>query len=238
MNKIFLISTLFFLFSCKKEEQKPPISTETKKEIAGKDSVKTETVKSKNVWIKEGEISSNQKSELQDAALRDVIIKVIKAYQNKDEKTLNSFIHKDFGLAILYARGAFDNIAITKQFSFSKPIPEYLPYETSFETNYKITNAELPIFSCDTETWDKSSGIYINTNERENSLSEIAKRENKITEEIIWTEKEIKKLEKIENVSHQVILISKENVVFIFYLGFIEKNWYLTAIDRFEVCSA
>ena len=48
----------------------------------------------------------------------------------------------------------------------------------------------------------------------------------------------IKKLEEIENKSHKIIVIGKEEGVFIFYLMFHKNKWYLVAIDRFEVCDA
>lgn len=47
-------------------------------------------------------ISNNSWAQKHDNSLEKTIFKVLKAYQSKDEKTLNTLIQKDFGIAILY----------------------------------------------------------------------------------------------------------------------------------------
>ncbi|MCL2131667.1 MAG: hypothetical protein FWH36_04325 [Lentimicrobiaceae bacterium] len=169
-----------------------------------------------------------------DSSLENAIIKTIKAYQNQDEKTLNKLIHKEFGIAFLYRRGAYDNIFVSDKISFDNPIPEYLPYDTYFETDYTIHFEELPVFSCDDWKWSKSSGIYCDTMNIDKTLSTVAKSEN---EYLVgdWTDIEIGKFEIIESKSRKIIVVPHG---FIFYLTFIDNKWYLTIIDRFEVCSA
>lgn len=182
-------------------------------------------------------IASKTDAGVDEMTLDKTIIKVIKAYQEKDEQTLNGLIYEDFGLAILFARGAFNNVSITEEISFTAPIPEYLPYATSFETDYQITENLLPEFSCGTEKWNQPPGIYIDTKIKDKSLSETAKMENEILGDGHWSEQAIKRFEEIEDISHKVISIGKNNETFIFYVGHIDGIWYLTAIDRFEVCS-
>jgi len=170
-------------------------------------------------------------------SLEDMIIKTIKAYFNKDEKTLNSFIHKDFGISFLYSRGAADNVSTADKISFDDPVPEYLPYDISFEPNYTLHFEKLPCFSCNNEKWNKPSGIYCDTVNTDKTLSRVAKFEK---EDLLadWTDRDIKKFEEIENKSHKIIVLGKEFGEFIFYLMLIEGKWYLAAIDRFEACSA
>ena len=187
--------------------------------------------------IVDHKIDSKTGADFDETELNKTIFKVIKAYQKKDEQTLNGLIYKDFGLAILFARGAFNNVSITEKISFAAPVPEYLPYANSFETDYEITENLLPEFSCGTEKWNQPSGIYFDTKIRDKSLSETAKMENEILGDGHWSEQEIKRFEEIEKISHQVISIGKNNETFIFYVGLIDGIWYLTAIDRFEVCS-
>jgi hypothetical protein len=166
-------------------------------------------------------------------SLEDAIIKTIKAYQNQDEVTLNKLIHKDFGISFLYRRGALDNVSVSDSISFDNPVPEYLPYDIYFETDYKIHFEKLPVFCCDNWKWSKSSGIYCDTLNTDKTLSTVAKREKKY--EAVWSDSEIEKFEEIENKSHKVIVAPHG---FIFYLAFIDNKWYLTIIDRFEACSA
>ena len=92
-------------------------------------------------------------------ALEDMIVKTIKAYLNEDEETLNSFIHKDFGIAFLYRRGAFDSLSVAAKISFDAPVPEYMPYDTYFESADTVYFEELPVYSCDNDKWNKSPGI-------------------------------------------------------------------------------
>jgi len=167
-------------------------------------------------------------------SLEDMIIKTIKAYQNQDETTLNNLISKDFGIAFLYRRGAQDNLSISDKISFDKPVPEYLPYDIDFETDYKIRFEKLPDFSCDNEEWSKSHGIYCDTINIDKKLSTTAKNENEwlISD---WSADKIKKFEEIEKKSHKIIVTKGD---FVFYLTFWQNKWYLTVIDRFEACSA
>jgi len=179
-----------------------------------------------------------QKSE---KSLENMIIKTTKAYFNKDEQTLNSFIHKDFGIALLYRRGAVDNVSMSEKISFDNPIPEYLPYDIYFEPDYTIRFEGLPVFDCDDFKWNKPSGIYCDTVNIDKTLSRVAKFEK---EHLLadWTDNDIKKFEEIESKSHKVIAIGKIDGEsageFIFYLMSIKDKWYLAAIDRFEACSA
>ncbi|MDY3537905.1 hypothetical protein PG275_07820 [Riemerella anatipestifer] len=134
--------------------------------------------------------------------------------------------------------GAQDNIANVKKISLAKPVPNYLPFDPNIITDYKITQEKLPIFSCETESWNKPAGIYMDLNQKESLFSEIAKFENANFDENPWSDSEVKKLEIIERNSHKVIVIGQNQKEFIFYTGYFNNIWYLTAIDRFEVCSA
>ena len=167
--------------------------------------------------------------------LEEVIIETIKAYQNQDETALNKLVMKDFGIAFLYRRGAIDNLSIADKISFDEPVPEYLPYDVYFETDYKIRFETLPVFSCETEEWDKPHGIYCDTTNIDRKLSITAKNEKEWLN-ADWSADEIRKFEEIEKKSHQIIVNGKSD--FIFYLTFWQGKWYLTIIDRFEACSA
>lgn len=170
--------------------------------------------------------------------INPTITTIIKAYQNKDESTINSFILEDFGIAILYSRGAFTTISIKQKLSFKEPTPSYYPYKNEMETSNTINTDSLPVFSCETESWNKPPGIYVDSNYREKFLSTIANFENEYIEENTWSEKEIKELEAIENNSKKVIVIGNKQETFIFYLAIFNNQYYLVGIDRTEFCSA
>jgi hypothetical protein len=178
------------------------------------------------------EIAVNQNS------LEDVIIKTIRAYQTQNEKTLNKLILKNFGIAFVYRRGIMDEFSISNEISFDEPVPEYLPFDYNIIiTDYKIHFGKLPVFSCDTEKWNKPDGIYCDTKNTDKTLSNIAKFRNENFESN-YSDREIKNFEEIEKKCYKVIVIGKEGNEFIFSLTFLENKWYLTIIDRFEACSA
>ena len=181
---------------------------------------------------------SQQEMEVNQNSLEDVIIKTIKAYQTQNEKTLNKLILKNFGIAFVYRRGVMDEFDISDKISFDEPVPEYLPFDYNIIiTDYKIHFGKLPFFSCDTEKWNKPSGIYCDTINTDKALSIIAKFRNEYFESN-YSEREMKKFEKIEKKCYRVIVIGKEGNEFIFSITFLENKWYLTIIDRFEACSA
>ena len=172
-------------------------------------------------------------------SLEEIIVKVVKAYQNKEEGILNDLIAKDFGIALLHRLGMFDIISIYDGIAFDDPALEYvLPYlGIDLEIDYKINFEELPAFSCDEEgrvTWDKPPGIYCDTANIDRTRSTFAK---KLDEAGIadWPAEEIKKLEEIEDKSHKVIVLGEG--VFVFYVTLLEGKWHLTAIAKFEDCS-
>jgi hypothetical protein len=169
--------------------------------------------------------------------LTETIIKTIKAYQNQDEETLNSLIHKDFGLAIIHRPGAIDDIDFTDKISFSNPIPDYYPYETGIKTDYNIKFEALPDFSCDTEKWDKPAGIYCGAINTSKQLSAVAKSRNEFAESN-FSAVEIQKFEEIEKTSHKIIVLGEDGTYFKFYLTLKNNKWYLTVIDRTDYCSA
>ncbi len=172
-----------------------------------------------------------------DKSLERAILKTIKAYQNKDEVTLNGLIRTDFGLAFLYRRGVCDNLSVVDNISFGDPVPEYLPFDCDIAVGARIHFEALPLFSCDNERWNKPSGIYCDTTRTDTTLSTVAKNENEYLD-AGWSADQIRRFEEIEGKSHKVIVIGRKQDVFIFYLTFIDNAWRLTVIDRFEVCSA
>lgn len=232
MRKVIIILSVFALIEggCRQAAEK-----QLEIQICQNKKPETTETLSEDIYM-----SSVVQAQEMSNSLEDIIIKTIKAYQNKDEETLNNFILKDFGIAFLYKRGAHDNVSISNKMSFVNPVPEYLHYNIYFKTNYKINFEELPVFSCENEEWNKAHGIYCDTINIDKTLSTIVKNENEyLGLGAIWSEKEIYKFEEIEKKSHKIIVVGKEKTgEFIFYLTFIKNKWYLTIIDRFEACSA
>jgi len=171
--------------------------------------------------------------------LEEMIIKTVKAYQNKDEKILNELIIRDFGIAYIYRPGIYDFFTKSKKISFSETLPDHwvLGEIAIAESDYKVHFEALPYSECDGEMWNKPHGIYCDTRTTYGTLSYLAKRDN----EFGFQERsaaEIKKLKEIEKRSHRVTVIDKGGGYFTFHVTFWQDKWYLIIIDRNEQCSA
>lgn len=173
-----------------------------------------------------------------NSELDKAIKKTITALNNQDFNTLNLMVLKDFGVAILFRRGTFDNLAIIEKLDKNEPIPEYLPnnYFGKVKVNQKVKYESLPQFDCDTEKFTKKEGIYCDLASKYNDISRIALSENEFLE-VGWKSEHIKQMKEIEANSRKIVAYGDEGT-HVFYLTWYKNKWYLTLLDRFEVCSA
>lgn len=171
------------------------------------------------------------------AAVGKIILDIIKAYNQQDEHRLNQYINREYPVSFIFRRGATDNLDFSDSIRFKYPIPEYLPYSPVLPNEFTIQFGALPIFSCDTNEWDKESGIFCDLLAVDSSRSRTAKNEKKY-ELRDWSPQVITTLEELEKISAKVIVIDSFGAAFIFFLSKIQHAWHLTGIDRFEVCDA
>lgn len=176
-------------------------------------------------------------------SLENAIIEVVKAWQNKDEETLNKLISNEFGVTYLYRMGVGGKIGHSERISFKNPVPDYLPYDFNLILNdYKIIHKASPIFNCDTQKWNKPTGIYCDNILTKNRPSEISKEINQFFDGN-YSKKEIEYFENLEKKSRRIVIISDDENTYpnslVFYLTLDNDDWYLTAIDRItDDCSA
>ena len=178
-------------------------------------------------------VQAQEKQELEAA-----IFKTITALNNKDEKALNAMILDDFGIAILFRVGVVDNLLIEKKISMENPIPRYLPYIYfgKIDLNQKVKHETLPFFDCNEGKFDKAGGIYCDVATNYNSISNVALGENEYLFKG-WTEEQINEMKAIEKISWKIVAMGDKGTQ-IFFLTYYQNTWYLTMLDRFEVCSA
>ena len=178
------------------------------------------------------------KSSKDDNQFEHTVYRVLDLYNAKNQKSLNLFVNQDLKIYFLFKRGAHDNLSIQDSIEFNHPIPEYLPYEKlSFQKSLPINYNIIPQYSCDNESWNIKKGIYVSDFGGDKKRSEVAKEE-KLLELNDWSSKDINQLDQIEQQSKKVVVINEKGAELIFYLTLHQGNWFLTGIDRFEVCSA
>ena len=190
------------------------------------------------IFLISGLLFSFQSKEIMNdsSELEITIIQVVKAFKEKDEKTLNNLILKEKGLIVLFRRGVFDEYSKTDKIDFNNPVPEYLPY-SDFSTDYKLTFDSLPVIDCNTMKWSKN-GLFCDTTTIDNLLSTTARNLKKYREDNI-PELEIKAFEKLEKSSRRIVLSDNDGGELIFYLTLINDKWKLTILDRVSSdCSA
>ena len=186
--------------------------------------------------------SMQQGAAVTQNSMENMIIKTIKAYQNKDVITLNQYILQDFGVILLYQPTFYYRIHILDRIS-NRIRFSYLDYDF-FEKrinidDYKISYGKLPEFDCGDEKWNKPSGIYCDTINTYRELSDavIADIEMEVGDN--WSAKFITKFKEIERESFKIIVIGKQQWDYlIFYVAFIENKWHITIIENADFCSA
>jgi len=176
--------------------------------------------------------------------VEDLIITIIKGFQNRDEAALNQLLHNDFGVVFYTMPGAMYNVFFTDKISFIDPPPGYTRMPTDVITaDYKIRYEQLPEFDCE-NGWSKPAGIYCYSSE----ATETRRIANLMTEylEISWEAHETKIIEELETKTHYTItVISAEpsermdmGISLEFTITLIDGKWYLTIVDIRGYCGA
>lgn len=194
------------------------------------------TVKILLVILTIGILFSFQTKENDSKNLKENIYIIIKAFKEKDAEKINDMIHPDLKLFVLFRRGTMDEFYKTDKIDFKNPVPEYLPY-FDFNADYNLKYNTLPVYNCDDEKWDKT-GLYCDTVKTDHLLSKTAYELKKWRGDNI-EQTTINRFKDIENKSHRIVMIDKNEGELIFYLTLIDKKWFLTILDRVSSdCSA
>jgi len=160
---------------------------------------------------------------------------VIKAFEQKDEKSLNELVSTKHGVIVLFRTGVFNEYKHIDNVEFKNHVPKTFPYP-AITIDKKIVYEDLPRFNCGTMEWSKH-GIYCDTIKKDTLLSGtplnlIKYRGDKISES------QVNKFKELEKISRRVILATPKDD-FIFHLALIDNKWYLIVIDRITTdCSA
>lgn len=158
----------------------------------------------------------------------------IQAYNTQNNQAVNELIHPEVGITVIHRPGAIDRFNKLDKFDFEDPVPSYYPYVTA-EHAYTITYGAIPIFSCETESWNKQ-GLFVDDTEQPNRLMTIAEHEDKYEDIKVDAERR-NHIEKAEKDSHRVVLTTDTPLVF--YVKEIDGKWYVTVLDRaYGDCSA
>lgn len=160
--------------------------------------------------------------------LSESIQQIVRAYQEKDSESLNSYVHPDIGIKTVFRRGVYEVIDQQTTFDFNNPVPEVNPYPQLKEA-FDLEFAKLPVYSCDTG-WSKV-GLYCDTTFRDSILSYSAKLVVEGRGDHI-PEQKIEAYKQLEAISWKIIWAESSGGEFIFYLSLIQGKWYISIVDR------
>jgi len=173
--------------------------------------------------------ASCQKTVSGNEKLEKSILKVIKAFNDKDASSLHKMIHKDYGLTVVFRSGVFDEFKTIDKIDFSNPVPSSWPYPEVTSPS-GLTYEATPVYDCGSETWDKK-GLFCDTSSPDGLLLRTVHILKKYAE--IDTDPAIvEKFKALESISRRVVLIDKDGKSLIFSLSLIKGKWYITALDR------
>lgn len=157
----------------------------------------------------------------------DMVTAFIKAYNERDNEKINSYIHPEAGIIFIHRPGAMDWFEKVSKIDFDSPVPSYYPY-ASAENDYEIKYEVAPKYDCGSEKWNKM-GLFIDLTTATNLLKPIANNLNEF-EDVQLDPNYLKQIETAEKDSYRVVLTTPTPLIF--HVKQFGNNWYVTILDR------
>jgi Cu/Ag efflux pump CusA len=179
-----------------------------------------------------------------NADFEKTVKKIITAFKTNDNQTLNSYVHTNTGVYLLYRTGVYDNYKKMDRIVLG----DTAEYPRFHAVNHlpaisTINTSKLPVYDCDNGKWS-SYGTF-STTKIYHDLSNVCRSLNKYLYEGMdekIPEKEIKQYIGLEYNSRKIICCKKVKEMdaeIIFHLIYINGKWYLWLVDDITTdCSA
>jgi len=234
MRNLILITSFFIIFSCSQnsvnKENTNTIDTTTTNVKTPEtiiDTTQISTAKTSNT--KDSNLVSTQNGERIASSNNGFISfyqKMIVAINNKDVKSFNQLFDADFGLYIIYSKGAMPKISKIYHIEDFKELSSSfmnMKFDKIKETPQK---ENLPRVVCDKEIYDKKGCFYQETNPLEKSQ--------------IWNYANLndKEIQPIQILSDKIKITVINTFNYTFYFTFSENQWHLAFIDLRQPCNA
>lgn len=184
--------------------------------------------------LKKPQIKNIEKS---TDTLEKTVATLIRAFAKRDSATVNSFIHKDKKLIVLYKIGLPGTYSFIDKVDFDNPAPVFWIFP-NYTANYMLRCEDAPAYDCFQEGWTKPAGLYCAPN-KDRLLTDVLRFLIKY-EEIEISKEELQSYADLEMNSYKVVLAGgEEENSLVFYLNLIDGKWYMTIFDGLSMdCSA
>jgi hypothetical protein len=160
-----------------------------------------------------------------------VLQQVITAFSKQDSIALSKHINKGIGVYLLNKIGVFETYDNCKKVTFSDNRYPWVVFTLSKNIQLPpLTYAKLPVWSCEKDEWSKK-GLFVDTLSIDHFVSKICKERNKNVPDSI-SAKTISFFYDLENKSRRIVLFDSNNLELVFYLSYLDGNWYLTVVDN------
>jgi hypothetical protein len=168
----------------------------------------------------------------------ETVKEVIDAFSKQDSVAVTKFIDDKIGVYHLYSGNTYLNYEHLNAVSFTPPGRLVRQLNDCSNIHYSILQYKaLPEWICNTEVWNKQ-GLFVDTTKVDHMLSEGCKFKNKY-EPRSYLQKTIDFYWHLESISRRIVLQDEQKKEIVFYLSYINKEWYLTMIDNAtSICSA
>lgn len=210
-NKFFL----FLLISCCLGAS----CTNTKKQE------NSESIQDSNVFVDQSNPSANLNDDRRFVS--DIVTAFIKAYNERDNEKINSYIHPEAGIMFIHRPGAMDWFEKVSKIDFERPVPSYYPYANADHT-YQIEYEVAPKYDCASEKWNKM-GLFVDLTTATNLLNPIAANLNEFDDVQLDTDYR-KQIQLAEKDSYRVVLTTPTPLIF--HVKQFGDRWYVTILDR------
>ena len=159
------------------------------------------------------------------------LIKIIRAFANHDQKTLNTYIDPNVGIYLIPGPGTLLHFERLDSIDFTNPYIQYHKFVTEQSASEKISYETLPTFDCENFTWNKY-GLFV-AKEYGSILTFIIQNPQNAVEGKVYSEAEIKTINNIDKITRSIILAEKDTDVH-FGLAKLNGRYIITFLDLHE----
>lgn len=209
LSLLLLIPVLFGLQSCE-----PKVS----------ENQNQNTTIAKKTTLKATKIDAKKELELE-------ILKIISAFESKDEKALNSYLNKDLGFYLVRGPGSLLHFEKLEKIDFSNSYIAYHQFGKPDLENYKIKYETFPTYDCENFKWDKY-GVFV-ASKYGSILTWIIENPQNLVPGKVYTSDEIERIRKIDKITKSVIIAKKDGDIS-FGIAKFKNKYVITYLEIYQ----
>ncbi len=158
------------------------------------------------------------------------IRKISSAFENKDEKTLNTYVDKDLGFYLVPGPGTLLHFEKLEKIDFSNSYIAYHQFGKQLGDS-KVKYESFPSYDCENYEWDKY-GIFVGR-KYGSILTWIIENPQNLVEGKIYTKEEIETIHQIDKITKRVIITKKDGDIS-FGIAKVKDKYIITYLEIYQ----